>query len=229
MTDEGRQDSLAEVLHNLGAALNYRNDPRLREATVLQPDWLTKNVYALVWRAEKLSGVLTQADADQVLRREEDAKMRAYLLQIMERFEIAYAQRAASGGGWLVPQALPDEQPKGAEGFAAAADATRLRYTYPALPEGLVARAIVRLHEFIEQVKGKKQQWGSGAILAREGARALLRTEPQDRQVMITVTGSEKARRQLAGLCQAEMREIHAGIAGLDPVKVCWPLTGTTA
>jgi hypothetical protein len=46
---------------------------------------------------------------------------------------------------------------------------------------------------------------------------------------MITVTGSEKARRQLAGLCQAEMREIHAGIAGLDPVKVCWPLTGTTA
>ncbi len=219
VTDEGQQDSLAEILHNLGAALNYRNDPRLREATVLQPDWLTKNVYALVRRAEKLSGVLTQADADQVLRREKDAKMRAYLLQIMERFEIAYAQRAASGGVWLVPQALPDEQPRGAEDFAAVADATRLRYTYPALPEGLVARAIVRLHEFIEQVKGKKRQWGSGAILAREGARALLRTEPQDRQVMIIVTGPEKARRQLAGLCQAEMRDIHAGIAGLDPLE----------
>ena len=36
--DEGEQNSLAEILHNLGAALNYRNDPRLREATVLKPD-----------------------------------------------------------------------------------------------------------------------------------------------------------------------------------------------
>ena len=28
--------------------------------------------------------------------------------------------------------------------------------------------AIVRLHEFIETVKGKKQQWASGAIVTRE-------------------------------------------------------------
>ena len=34
VVDEGEQDSLAEILHNLGAALNYRNDPRLHEATV---------------------------------------------------------------------------------------------------------------------------------------------------------------------------------------------------
>jgi hypothetical protein len=34
---------------------------------------------------------------------------------------------------------------------------------------------------------------------------------------MITVIGSERARRQLAGLCQAEMRDIHAEIPGLHP------------
>ena len=219
VTDEGQQDSLAEILHNLGAALNYRNDPRLREATVLQPEWLTKNVYALVRRAERQAGALKQADVDVVLRAEKDKTMRAYLVQIMERFEIAYAPRASSAGVWLVPQALPDEQPKGMEVFRDAADATRLRYTYQALPEGLVARAIVRLHAFIEEARGKKQQWGSGAVLTREGARALIRTEPQDRQVMITVTGAKKARQQLAGLCQAEMREIHAEIAGLDPME----------
>ncbi|MFZ1220027.1 MAG: COR domain-containing protein [Chthoniobacterales bacterium] len=219
VTEEGQQDSLAEILHNLGAALNYRNDPRLREATVLQPEWLTKNVYALVRRAERQAGVLKQADVDAVLRAEKDKTMRAYLVQIMERFEIAYAPRSSSAGVWLVPQALPDEQPKGVEVFRDAADATRLRYTYSALPEGLVARAIVRLHAFIEEARGKKQQWGSGAVLTREGARALVRTEPQDRQVMITVTGAKKARQQLAGLCQAEMREIHAEIPGLDPME----------
>ena len=221
MQDEGQQDSLAEILHNLGAALNYRNDPRLREATVLQPEWLTKNVYALVRRAEKKAGVLMQADVDAALRTEKDAAMRAFLLQIMERFEIAYAPRASdeAGGLWLVPQALPDQQPDGVAAFRDAADATRLRYSYRALPEGLVARAIVRLHAFIEESNGSKQQWASGVILSREGARALIRTEPQDRQVMITVTGPVKARQQLAGLCQAEMRGIHAEIRGLDPVE----------
>lgn len=217
--DEGRQDSLAEILHNLGAALNYRNDPRLREATVLQPEWLTKNVYALVRRAEKQAGVLKQADVDAVLRSEKNRAMRAYLVQIMERFEIAYAPRATSNGVWLVPQALPDKQPKGVEAFRDASSATRLRYSYQALPEGLVARAIVRLHEFIEEANRKKQQWGSGAILTRDDARALIRTEPQDRQIMITVTGPKKARQQLAGLCQAEMRDIHTEIPGLEPME----------
>jgi GTPase SAR1 family protein len=216
--DAGEQDSLSEILHNLGAALNYRNDPRLREATVLQPLWLTRNVYGLVRRAEKQAGVLRQADVDAVLAKEKDMQMRKYLVQIMERFEIAYVPRTSDGGVWLVPQALPIGQPKGVESFRDAKDATHLRYTYQALPEGLVARAIVRLHEFIEVVKGKAQQWESGAVLEREGARALLRAETP-LQVMITVTGPKKARQQLAGLCQAEMRDINQGIRGLDPVE----------
>ena len=231
VADAGQQDSLAEILHNLGAALNYRNDPRLHEATVLQPEWLTKNVYSLMRRAEKQAGVLKRADVDVVLKKVTDPEMRDYLVRIMERFEIAYA-RASYGGVWLVPQALRDVQPKGVEEFGTITDATRLRYTYQALPEGLVARAIVRLHEFIEEVNGKKRQWASGAILTREEARALIRTEPQDQQVMITVTGPAKARQQLAGLCQAEMRDIHDEIRGLDPteetqVQGAWVATKT--
>ena len=168
VTDEGKQDSLAEILHNLGAALNYRNDPRLREATVLQPEWLTKNVYALMRRAEKRAGVLKQADVGAALLRVKDTDMRDYLVRIMERFEIAYT-RASSGGVWLVPQALPDVQPKGVEDFGVATDATRLRYTYQALPEGLVARAIVRLHEFIEEVNGKETTMGQRGDLDPRG------------------------------------------------------------
>ena len=146
VTEARQQDSLAEILHHLGAALNYRNDPRLREATVLQPEWLTKNVYALVRRAEKKAGVLLQADIDVVLRREKNLAMRVYLLQIMVRFEIAYAVRAPDAPDnaqdaverWLVPQALPDKQPVGAMVFRDIADATRLRYSYAALPLSLI-------------------------------------------------------------------------------------------
>lgn len=237
ISDEGEQDSLAAILHRLGAALNYREDPRLRESTVLQPQWLTKNVYGLMRRAEKQSGLLRQADVEAVLRAEKDLTMRAYLVQLMERFEIAYAPKGPAGKVWLVPQALPDTQPKAAEAFKEAPDATRLRYTYPALPEGLVARAIVRLHDFIEENGTRRRQWASGAILTREGARALIRTEPQDRQVVITVTGPARERQQLAGLIQAEMRDIHGEIAGLSPQEetqvtlpggdLCWVSTET--
>ncbi len=264
VVDERHQDSLAEILHNLGAALNYRNDPRLREATVLQPEWLTNHVYQLMRRAEAQEGLLKQADLPEVLKDEPDETMRAYLVQLMERFEIAYPSTALGTSGpqkpegarpldgargdrpldgardlrpldgardlrpldgardlrlWLVPQALPDNQPAEAAALAGTADATRLRYSYPALPEGLVARAIVRLHELIEEADGHRQQWASGAILARDGARALLRKEPQDRVVMVTVTGPAEARQALAGLCQAVMRDIHKDIPGLDPLE----------
>lgn len=219
VTDAGEQDSLSEILHRLGAALNYRTDPRLREATVLQPLWLTENVYALMRGAAKQEGVLKLPAVAAVLKAEKDPRMHDYLMKIMERFEIAYAPKLGTAGPWVVPHALPDDQPDGVAAFAKGAEATRLRYSYPALPEGLVARAIVRLHEFIEEAKTKKQQWASGAILAREGARALLRTEPQDRLVMVTVTGPDEPRQQLAGLCQAVMRDIHKDIPGLDPVE----------
>jgi small GTP-binding protein len=226
VAEERMQDSLSEILHKLGAALNYRNDPRLREATVLQPEWLTNHVYALMRHAETQEGVFRQADLPAVLSDEPDPAMHAYLVQLMERFEIAYAPKTGAGSFdcaqdlRLVPQALPDEQPEAAAAFGREPEATRLRYSYAALPEGLVARAIVRLHELIEEVDGKKQQWASGAILTREGARALLRKEPQDRVVMITVTGADKkARQQLAGLSQAVLRDIHGEVPGLDPTE----------
>lgn len=228
--DAGRQDSLAEILHRLGAAINYRMDERLREATVLQPPWLTRNVYALMRKAEKLNGLLKREDIDKTLYRIKEKEMRDYLVRIMERFEIAYTRPRQNA--WVVPQALPDEQPNGTEAFATIADATRLRYSYQALPEGLVPRAIVRLHDFIEGSGKSAKRWASGAILTRDGARALLRTEPQDRQVMVTVTGPKAARRKLAGLCQAELRDIHAEIRGLDPleeteVRGAWVATAT--
>ena len=49
---------------------------------------------------------------------------------------------------------------------------------------------------------------------------------------MVTVTGPKDARRKLAGLCQAELRDIHAEIRGLDPleetqVRGAWVATAT--
>ncbi|WP_338849223.1 AAA family ATPase [Massilia sp. W12] len=213
------QIALADILHVLGIALNYRRDPRLREATVLQANWLTQNVYAMLRFAETNTGILTRQERDSVLAAETEPAMRDYLMQIMERFEVAYAAEHAGQTVWLLPQALPDSQPKAAAPLANSEDATRLRYSYEALPEGLLARAIVRMHEFIEIADGQRLQWAKGVILNMDGARALLRANPRERQISLTVTGEEPARRKLAGLCRSHMRAIHDDIRGLAPIE----------
>jgi internalin A len=46
--DPAKQEELAAWLHDLGVALNYGRDPRLRDTTVLRPDWLANGIYAVL-------------------------------------------------------------------------------------------------------------------------------------------------------------------------------------
>jgi hypothetical protein len=46
--DRSAQDSLAVHLHSLGIALNYKDDPRLRDTHVLNPHWVTNGIYTLL-------------------------------------------------------------------------------------------------------------------------------------------------------------------------------------
>jgi internalin A len=217
--DEGQQDYLADFLHHLGTTLHYRNDPRLRDPTVLQPEWLTQYAYALRHRAQLHAGVLKQADVDMVLYAESDEAARACLMRTMEGFGIAWTLRSSTGDGWLVPEALPNTPPTGLDDFRDAADAEQRRYTYQESPDRQIARIIMRRYDFIEEVRERKQLWRGGVILSRKGARALIRTQPQSNRVTLTVIGPTKLRRQLAALCQAEMREIHAEIPTPEPIE----------
>ena len=40
-----KQESLARILHQLGAVLHFIDDPRLRDTTVLNPHWVTDGAY----------------------------------------------------------------------------------------------------------------------------------------------------------------------------------------
>jgi internalin A len=220
VTVESEQDSLSENLHRLGVALNYRDDKRLKFASVLKPHWLTENVYALVRHAEKNAGVLARSALPEVLLKEKDPTMRQFLVDMMVRFELAYplAEEGEEPTRWLVPQALPDDQPPGAEAFRSVKEATRLRFVYRALPANIVPQFIVRTHSFLEiDDNHKRVQWASGAVLSRSGARALVRADAYDRVVEVIATGPGEARQQLAGLCQAELRAINDIIQGLNP------------
>jgi internalin A len=217
VVEEDRQDLLAENLHALGVALNFRKDERLQFASVLKPHWLTEHVYALVRHPEANGGVLPRAALPAVLNDEPDPHMRQFLVDMMVRFELAYplGEEDKEAAAWLVPQALPDSQPQGVESFREVQDSTRLRYTYRALPVSIVPRFIVRTHPFIEG----ELRWASGVVLMLDGARGLVRADYAEKQVEIIVTGPAKSRRELAGLIQREFRYINGQIAGLNPTE----------
>ena len=215
VTDAGQQDYLTEILHHLGVALNFRNHPRLHEAAVLAPEWLTQNLHALLQRAAMRAGVLTQAEVAAVLHAQ-DESTRTWLMGFLERLGMVCALEAAAGTVWLVPQSLPAAPPASVQAFSAAADATGLRFTYQDLPQRLVVRLGARRYDFIEEERSQKLLWRDGLVFARKGARALMRIDPQARQLVITVIGAAKMREQLAELCQAELREVHAESPGLE-------------
>jgi len=65
--DPEKQAELAGHLHNLGIALNYGQNPRLRSHYVLKPEWVTEGIYALL-HAPVTNGLLTNRQAEQTLK-----------------------------------------------------------------------------------------------------------------------------------------------------------------
>jgi len=217
-TDTGSQRILAEVFHALGIALNYGQDERLRNSTVLNPRWVTEGIYALLRQAvaDDGSAELTLDRVRQVLPKEPE-EMCFYLIELMRRFDLAFPLNEA-GDRWLVPQRLPEEQPELGTEWQATQHATRLKYTYPVIPEGLLPRFITRSYPLSEGVEDGEPlpRWVNGVILEDRGARALVRVDEEEREIQVVVIGEKSARLSLLGVIQADFRTIHDDIGGLD-------------
>ena len=203
---ERGQESLAFHLNNLGIALNYKDDPRLRDMHVLNPRWVTGGIYAILnaKQLDRQKGVLRIEDLREILDGQKyPASMHVFLLDLMRKFELCFAF-PEDDGQYLVAELLDKQQPDAAEEFESA-ECLNFRYDYPIVPEGLLPRFIVRTH-----VLSKGQpRWRTGAILEFEGNRALVKADLQDKQVTINVTGLEAGRRRLLAVIRSDFEHIH--------------------
>src|ERR1035437_9858670 len=182
--DPESQDALSGFLHDLGIALNYRNDPRLRFAYVLKPEWVTNGIYALLHAFVTAKGVFTHAEAAQVLGRQGySVEAVDFLLGLMERFELSFPLPGPRQQV-LIPQLLDDQQPPEAAGFQPR-ECLNFGYRYAIVPEGLLPRFIVRTHHLSEPAT----RWKSGVILhdPASDCRALVRADAPDKQVRIHI------------------------------------------
>ena len=118
--DTGAHAALAGYLHDLGIALNYKDDPRLRETHVLNPHWVTGGIYRIL-NAKVLAstkGVLHYADLSDILPTDSYPRaMQMFLLDLMRKFELCFPF-ADEPDRYLVPELLDKQQHEEAERFS---------------------------------------------------------------------------------------------------------------
>jgi internalin A len=217
--DPDKQTSLAGFLHDLGIALNYKDDPRLRFAYVLKPEWVTEGIYAILHAFKKSKGLFTRAEAAAVLEPEGYADEAVdFILGLMDQFEISFPLGDSQKRS-LIPQLLDDQQPDEAGQFDAA-QCLNFGYKYEIVPEGLLPRFIVRTHH-ISEAKGR---WKSGVILhdPDTACRALVKADSIAGQVGIQVDGPEQTRRELLAIIRYNFQVINAD-SKLKPAELVFP------
>ena len=228
-----QQESLARLLHLLGAVLHFVDEPRLRHTSVLKPHWVTDGVYRLLRFKDgpDSDGTLTLAEALQALPGETEASAR-FFLQLMERFEMCFPLDEVQGidvdvdgdgdegdaltTSWLIPGAMEQYQPEG----VTAADwqkpgSARMRYVYDPLPEGVLPRFIVLTHLLSEG----QPRWRNGVVLQDGQAAALVRRGENRNHVEVTAFGPDAERLRLVQIIRGNLDRIHGDLPAPKPVE----------
>ncbi len=206
--EETDRETLRWVLHCLGIALNYSDDSRLRETSVLKPEWVTQGIYSLLnaKRIAERQGELRLDDLRHLLPAQRyPPDKHLFLLELMRKFSLCFAFPDEEKR-YLIPELLGKEEPVEATAFPPR-DCLNFEYQYGVLPEGLIPRFIVRSHTLSRD----QARWRSGVILAYEDCRALVKAEPAERRVIVRVKeGDAGARRRLLALVRYEFDRINA-------------------
>jgi len=204
--DRERAEFLSGYLHDLGVILHYRHDPLLENTVILNPEWATEAVYALIDRREIQDnrGSFKFDDLKKYWDKQKyPPEKHAQLVRLMETFELCF--NFAGTEIHFVPELLP---PRGDSPDISAYQepgTLRFQYHYDFMPEGIVSRFMARVFYLIHE---KKHFWKNGVELQFENSLALVQGEQLNRRLTIAVTGS--CRRDLLAIIRSHFDYIHA-------------------
>jgi len=197
------QDVLLRFLHDLGSVLSF-NDPEspyaLREMSVLQPQWVTTGVYKILndtTLKKKQRGMLSRGALKRILDgSKHPPSCWMYIMDMMGKFELSFASE--EGKRWLVAELLPANEPSK---LPTEGPALNFEYRYEVLPPGIICRFIVRRARNL----GKKPiYWRSGAVLEFENSLAVVRSDPDEGRMHITVRGRDSERKATLAIIRDE-------------------------
>jgi nucleoside phosphorylase/predicted GTPase len=201
ITDPDEQRALLALLHDLGAVVAHglrRDAPAAwREITVLDPNWLTGAIYALInsptvrdqggeLRHDQLGALLDPSRYP--------ARWHELIVSMMQEPALGLCLPITHGGPprYLLPDALPVGEP---DYGVWPDDSLRFRFQYSLLPTGFIPRFIVEAHRSLTD---KPTWWRTGVVLGAEGCRILVRGDTARNRVEIQVAGATGRRAALS-------------------------------
>ena len=243
------QETLVGFLHDLGIVVNFRNDLRLADTHVLNPEWVTNGIYKVLNdpKLAETKGELRLEDLARVLDQQEyPRKMHLYLLDLMRKFELCYEfydgeasseprrsrREEAQTSTKTEPPHVGSYRLGSGDGHYLVPEL--LGKEEPDLREFAGAEALRfdyrynilpegLLPRFIVRSRAlmKKDQprWRTGVVLEWEGNRAVVKADLQDRTVSIAVVGDGTGRRRLLTVIRADLEVIHRSITKLEATE----------
>jgi internalin A len=222
-------------MHDLGIAMNYARDERLRDTTVLRPDWLANGIYAVlranlfvpgrplasnaVLTPEKLGeiyAVAAQKPLEMLKERDYPAEKWGFLLRLMNLFQLSFPLNE-DGTRQLCPALLQLEPPPGTD-EAQSDDVVRLRYEFAVMPAPLLPRFMVRTFSLIQPGR----LWQRGAMLRYPDALARVWTTVEEKYLFATVAGPEGDRGELLSIIRGTLMELFSEYKELQVTEQHW-------
>ncbi len=213
--------SLIRLLHLLGIVLNFAEDTRLQDTSVLNPEWVTGGVYRILNDNQlitKHKGMLNWQDLTRILTPKnkgdrncyQENRDRQFILDMMQKFELCFPLDANSQNPiYLIPELLDEEEPD----TGTWENTLNLEYHYKILFSSVISRFIVKMHHRIS----KRTYWRTGVILTfPEDNRAYIKADLADAKIFIRIDGNPNTRRSSLAAIRNNFESIHHSISALE-------------
>ncbi len=221
ISDSQERRDLIRLLHLLGIVLNFAEDTRLQDTSVLNPEWVTGGVYRILndnLLSTKYKGMLNWQDLTRILTPKNkgdrdcyrENRDRQFILDMMQKFELCFPLEANSQKPiYLIPELLDEEEPD----TGTWENTLNLEYHYKILFSSVISRFIVKMHHCIS----KRTYWRTGVILAfPEGNRAYIKADLEDAKIFIRIDGNPNTRRSALVAIRNTFESIHHSISALE-------------
>ncbi len=223
LADPEHQRRLIAFLHDLGVVLNYRDDPRLEETNILNPEWVTSAVYKILNDRDlkQAHGLLTRRQLGNILDRRYPRDKYDFILGMMRKFELCFPMDGGREERYLLPDLLTRQEP--VLDWSDLDTCLNFHYHYSVLPSSVISRFIVRMYAYIDN----RQVWWTGVLLhyPDHGNQALVKADLVGQRVMVSVRGNPSTRREFLAVIRSHFDHIHGTITGLTVTEVV-PIPG---
>ena len=165
---------ILEWLHQIGAIIHYRKNRNISKYVILDPQWLTKQVYAILLDGEQEirnnDGRLGIKLLEKLDQSQENLDL---ILEFMISFKLCF-KLETDEESYVIPMQLPDPPPRVAEDIRKTKDRLTYEYQYTVMPKGILGQFIASAFNNKPKLVEGEQFWNTGVILKYKGARGLV-------------------------------------------------------